>query len=412
MKASNLIEKKFKPANHLVSNYYTRKMEIMELLDLNVDCLLNLCPYLDAESIVAFSETCKLLKSIAEDFFQFKKSYTCCIGTMENEATAAKTLRKTGKYLTKIDLMFELEYKSSNKLFELITGSLGRNLIELSILGEICCLPLELLDPILLQLEVLTIQNLCREECCPVKINLPNLCPNLRQLRVRGQVVFAPNHIKSFQQLKHLDVDFTTEQYPGSVFSANSQLKKLNLLNRYTIHDIDINNLTFALVNLEELQLDVKLIKKPVEDLPRLNQFLHLHTLALYTIPSILFNDISKTLETITRLRNIELQSDLTRSDAQFSSIQDSLVRIATTLTELKSFVTVNIDWLEETIKEFVGSASNLIYFDFWSSGYNSIVEPNFIRELAATRKNVKTEPLNLKMYAMDYHLKQVSAVK
>lgn len=384
----------------------------MELLDLNMDCILNLCLYLDAESIVTFSETCKFLKSVAEDFFKKKKSYTCCIGSIENEAVAVKTLRKTGKYLAKIDLMFELEYQSSNKLFTVITESLGRNLVELSILGEICCMPLETLAPILSQLEILTIQNLCREEACVAEIDLPSLCPNLRELRVSGQVIFTPYYSSSFQRLEHLNVDFASKQLPALVFAANRQLKKLDLWNRWSINNINMSNLTSALVNLEELQLDVKLIKKPIEDLPKLNMFLNLHTLALYTIPSEMFNDISQILETFTRLTKIELQSDLTRLDAQFSSIQDSLVRIAEKLKELQSFVTVNIDWLEETIRRFVGEARNLIYFDFWSSEYNLIVEPNLIRELATARKNLMRGPLKLKMYAMDYQLKQVSVLQ
>lgn len=386
----------------------------MELLDLNTDCLLYLCHFLEAESIVAFSETCSILKSIAVDFFEFKKSYSCCIGSVEDEARAAKTIRKIGTHLTRMDLMFELEYQSSDRLFTLFASSLTGNLIQLSILGEICCMPLTILAPILQQLEILTVQNMCWTENCVLKIDLPALCPNLRELSVSGDVIFTPGET-SFPQLESLDVDFAQKQAIAGLFRGNIQLKQLNLRKRRTINFILLSDLTMYLLNLEELNLDVGLIEKPIQDLVRIANFPRLHTLALYAIPATLFNDILKILETFNRLTAVTLQANLTRLNDQFLSSQESLVRVATELKQLQSFVTVNIDWTSEDVVKFVGEATKLEYFSFWSgSDTNYVVTPTFIRELASMRKAsvyASIQPLKLEMFPMNHHLKQVNTV-
>lgn len=388
----------------------------MEFLHLNEDCLINLCRYLDAESIVALSDTCSKMKDIAKHFFKFKTSYRCCIGSIENEATVAKTIQRVGKYLMKIDLMFELEYQSSNQLFSVMAKSIGSNLIHLSVLGEICFTPLKILAPILSQLEILTIQKLCWKDDCVLQIDLPSLCPNLRELTVSGQVIFTPNAAKTFNRLVYLDVDFAQKQPCEEVFRGNRQLKKLNLWKRRTINQsISLNDLNWYLVHLEELHLDVGLIEEPTHQLHSVGNLMYLHTLTLNAIPTASFAEISKILETFTRLRTLVLQTDMTRLDKQFTSIQESLVRVGTALKELKSFVTVNIDWTSETVIEFVRAARNLTYFDFWSGlDTNYIVTSSFIRELAEARKssvNILSQPLNLRMYAMDVHLKQVNAL-
>lgn len=387
----------------------------MELLHLNEDCLIHLCRFLDAESIVAFSETCTRLKYIAVDFFEFKKSYSCCIGSSEDEATAGNTIQTIGPHLIKMDLMFELQYRCSDTMFELFKNSIGRNLRQFSILGEICIMPLQILAPVLVQLEILTVQNMCWNENCVAQIDLPVLCPNLRELRVSGQVIFTPKAQKAFPQLEYLDVDFAEKQPRGDLFRENGQLKNLHLRKRRTINDfICLNDLTLRLVNLEELHLDVRLIERPIQQLVKIGDFPKLHTLALYAIPATVFNDILKIVETFTRLEAIILQANLTRLNDQFASSQESLVRVATELKELTSFVTVNIDWTAETVVEFVREGHNLKYFSFWSgSDTNYTVTASFIRELAATRKSTvdpTMQPLILKMFAMNHHLKQVNA--
>lgn len=386
----------------------------MELLDLNEDCLIKLCRYYDAESTVAISETCLTLNRIAKSFFKHKTSYTRCIGSYENETMAAKTIRKTGKYFEKINLMFDLNYQCSNELFTLLTESVGTNLMELSILGELCFMPLNKLATTLSRLEILTFQNVCWEDDCDCEIDLPLLCPNLRELRIRGQIDFTPKSVKYFQRLEHLDINVASKQSSVEVFRQNRNLKKLSLSIRCsrTINNINLYDLTTNLVNLNELKLDVRLIQDPAQHLLALAYFRHLNTLSLYKIPAELLDGILKYLGTLSGLQKVTLQSDLTRLDVQYSSIQESLIGLATKLTALTSFVTVNIDWMSETVLEFVSEARNLIYFDFWSgSDSNYIVGATFIRKLAVIRKCLMfSEPLRLKMYAMDHDLKQVNA--
>lgn len=382
----------------------------MELLDLNDDCLIHLCRFFDAESIVACSETCSTLKSISEKLFKYKKSLTCCIETTENEVMVAKALQKLGKNFTKITLMFDHGYQDANKLFALITQSIGCNLTELSILGEICSMPLKKLAPTLKQLTTLSLQNTCWHEGCVSEINLPSLCRNLRALTVRGQINFAPRWEKAFRHLEHLDVEFASKPSPACFFRQNRQLRRLNLSYRREICVIKLTEISSLFDNLEELHLDLKLLEDPTKELPELVNFHNLRSLALYKIPAGIIPDIFKVLETLIRLNEVVLQSEVTRLDAQYSTIQQSIVGLAIKLKELKSLVTVNIDWTMETVVEFVSEAENLIYLDFWSgSDSNYVVTPTFIRKLAAKRKLSTIQPLNLKMYAMDYELKQVN---
>lgn len=200
----------------------------MNVLDLNEDCLIHLCRYFDAEAIVTVTQTCSRLKYVAESYLQFKKSYSCNIGSEESKVVAGRTIRKMGKYLTKIDLMVDLQYQGSlTEFFRLLVRSVGPNLIELSILGEVCVMSLQILAPILSHLEVLTLQNLCWKERCVSTIDLPQLCPNLRKLIVCGPIIFAPKYNKEFQRLESLDVTFSSGQIPADVFTQNRQLVRL-----------------------------------------------------------------------------------------------------------------------------------------------------------------------------------------
>lgn len=389
----------------------------MELLDLNEDCLRYLFRFLDAEGIVAISETCTDLNNIAEDLFKFTKLYTCYIDSIENEERAMNTMKKIGKYLDKIGLMFEGKYRSHDELFETLTKSVEKK-VELSVLGEMCSMPpFQILAPMLSQLETLTIRNTCFdkdcEDCISLKtvIDLPTLCQNLRELTVCGQVLFTPNHNKSFRSLELLAAEFDFHESPHTLFFQNRQLKKLKLSNRRAIKYITVDDLN-PLVNLEELHLDVNVMELLTPEILKLSAFANLHTLWLYSINSMDFNAMVTNLATLKQLKDISLQSQLTRIDSEFSPAQESFIRIANELKELKSFVTLNIDWTSETVIEFVRQAKDLVNFDFWSGlGSNYIVTPTFIRELATTRKFTVAEtmqPLNLKMYAMDNDLRQV----
>lgn len=387
----------------------------MKLLDLNEDCLRYLCLFLDAESIVDFSKTCTTAKCITVKLFKRIRSYTCCIDSKESEERAALTVRKIGNHLEKFGLMIEHKYRCSDQFFMVLSESLGKGLIELSILGETCSMPLTILAPIFLQLQILHIHNMCYNDECVSSIDLPLFCRNLLELTVTGKVTFAPK-FHNFQLLEKLDIDFDSEQSHLPIFVANQQLKKLHLWNRRKIKYIEMDDLTQFLVNLEELHLDIRLMKTPQTEIPKLNEFANLHTVLLYTIPVSQFNVILTNLQALSRLKDVSLQSNLTRLDPEFLLAQESLIRIATQLKELKTFTTVNIDWTSEAVSKFVGQAKKLLYYDFWSGlASNYIITPTFIRELAVTRKQTvdeTMEPLNLRMYRMDNELRQVTLNK
>ncbi|XP_037047493.1 uncharacterized protein LOC119083068 [Bradysia coprophila] len=385
----------------------------MNILKLNDDCLFHLCRYLDAEEIVAVSQTCTRLENVAKRLFRHKKSYMCYIGTPEDIVAAVRTLRKIGTNLRQIDLKVDLKYGASSltKFFRLLTETVGPNLIEFSILGEICWMPLTILTPVLRRLEVLTLQNSCWNANCAVMIDLPLLCLNLRELIVFGNIIFAPRSQKFFRRLEILDVTYSSIYIPNSVFTQNQQLAILNLRRCMTTHSIDLRYFDTWLINLVKLNLDIGLIEDPIENLPLLSNFQSLNSLELFSIPAAVFNDIIKILETLVRLHEIVLQCHLPRIDAQFLSVQESLAGMASKLTQLRSFITVSIDWTAESVSNFVHRARNLTYLDFWSGGVDNYkLTPEFIRSLAKIRRSMVgiMHPLHLKLRIKDKDFKQV----
>lgn len=385
-----------------------------ELLDLNDDCFTYLCRYLEPETIVNLSKTCTRLKAITERRFRYKTYYSCCIGSRRSEITVLRTLRELRRYLKRFDLMFDVGYEASyTKLFALLNQEVEEShLIELSILGEVCNMPLASLAPIFGKLEVLTLQNICFAHNCVATVNLPAFCRNyLKRLTVSGQIIFAPVLHKEIFGLLWLDADFTTGMEPEDFFLDNPQLKHLYLRNRRNVINISLNTFSGLLPVMEDLGLDVTLIRQPVRDLPELAHFGSLTSLGLYRIPEALFSDVVGVVKTLQRLRKVVLQSNVSRANANFTAIQESLVGIPNQLAQLRSFVTVSIDWTPETVSDFVVNARNLEYLDFWSSSEsNYTVTPQFIRTLARNRRlTLNPRPLQLKMYSQPPVVKKVN---
>lgn len=74
----------------------------MELLDMNDDCLELVLKCCDADSLVAASQTCKKLQSIATPMFKFKTSYECEIKSKKHEQIVKRTISSIGNHLTEL----------------------------------------------------------------------------------------------------------------------------------------------------------------------------------------------------------------------------------------------------------------------------------------------------------------------
>lgn len=159
--------------------------------------------------------------------------------------------------------------------------------------------------------------------------------------------------------------------------------------------------------------MDVQLIENPSQYLPTLATFPRLRSLDLYSIPLESFVDILKVLQTLGRLREIQLQCDVPRAYKEYEKIQDALISVASNMSKLKSFTTVNIDWEATSVIDFVHHAESLIYFDFWSGmDFNYTITPGFIRSLAAIRSlsdNTGVGPLHLKLYKVQNDIRKVN---
>lgn len=202
----------------------------MNILELCNHCLMLICRNLDAESIVAVGDTCGKLRDVVNDHcVQRIKSYTCHIGSDESRAVAGRTLIEVGIHLTRIDITVDPGYTGTlGRFFDLLRESVGQNgLIELSIFGELCKMPLINLGAALNSLETLTLHDLCSDKLCVTTLNVPLLCPNLQELIVSGPIAYAPNDATAMRRLKTLDVTFTSQDFPTGLFIQNRQLVRV-----------------------------------------------------------------------------------------------------------------------------------------------------------------------------------------
>lgn len=360
----------------------------MELMDLNDDCLNYLFSFLDAKSMVAFSETCKRFNNIAEDQFHNCKYYDCEI--IDDVEEAAKIIEKIGKHLRRLDLRFEddedckrnhYEHNADEAFFsegygdgygfiELLADCLRENLSfdTLHIKVLICFLPVELLTPAFARLKHLTIHNNCDNNYGHLDdIDLPALCPNLKSLKIIDNLFFTPNHEKIFKNLEILKiVNISSWRYLG-IWS-------------HFISFLEVNR------QLKEFHIDFTFMSKPSD--PNVNTLIETLKSLTWLKVHLMYNNhwktaaLEDTFQELKEMKGISVEG-ITLTHMKVNS-ESTFIEIIGELQPLKSLQTKFIGWEVETIIECVRIGKHL---ETISVGLYSEVTRKVIEDIATARE-------------------------
>lgn len=110
------------------------RIEKMELLEMNDDCLEYLLKFCDADSLVAASQTCTKLNIIATPLFKHKTRYHCQIKSNKDIMCAKRTIGSIGKYLIQLDFCAFINHR---KIIGPFFGRLSKRCPNLQILKVI-----------------------------------------------------------------------------------------------------------------------------------------------------------------------------------------------------------------------------------------------------------------------------------
>lgn len=372
-----------------------------EFLNLNDDCLEHVFRFVDLKTMCAISETCKRLKEIAEGIFRrHHRYYECNIGEKENVKEAANIIRKVGQHLTDLSLTFErvdselyLESGIGCQFLLELNCLLGDKFRTLTLYGQISSIPvLSLrLAPTFLKLEQLTISNEIEPEGYKVLfIDLPQLCPNLRVLRIECALIIAPNSKKSFQKLEVLEFMSMGPYYPTEWFQSfiqdNKQLKTLyvnNIDGEILNTSIDLTVVTKNLKDLEDLRIRTVIFENVPAAISDLKELHHLTTLVLteYWDDAEQLNVVLGILKSITQLKHLWIGNCL---HGWTPINQQSVVDIARNLKILESFECHDIECKLDTITAFVRFGRNLKRL---SAELDEVVTVAFIEGLSNVRE-------------------------
>lgn len=380
----------------------------MEFLDLNDDCLDSVFDFCDIESIFALSETSKRLNVLVQKQYPKQKKYICNISSAEDGEKAKKILEIFGENL--ITLSLNINFYGGCEFFELLTKFIGENLRKLEISGEICVLPFLILAPVLNRLEVLNIFDRCNRANCLYYIDLPCLCRNLKSLFINSRATrFAPNRLKTFKKLENLELCLTFGRYYENhpfklIIEQNQQLKKLQLWARHDQDQrryVELSDLARYLTNLEEINIDVNLIRNmSAERITDLNPLCALHSLTLFEITNVEhLHGLLTNVTSLKQLRVLFFHADIDKSELT-SDVQQSLIGISKELHQLQKFRSVGLSWEYPTVLQFIQNAKNLDEIDIHSD-LPFKVTPQFIKDIAAARKKVSptiNQPLRIQL--------------
>lgn len=78
---------------------------------MNDDCIEFVLKCCDAESIVAVSQTCKKLQSIATVLFKNHTIYACYIESKEDDKRLKRTIAHIGNYLTELYVTVDVNFR-------------------------------------------------------------------------------------------------------------------------------------------------------------------------------------------------------------------------------------------------------------------------------------------------------------
>lgn len=384
----------------------------MELLAMNDDCLEHVLRFLDLKSLCSVSDTCKHLSRIAEGIFKKQRHYECHIGDKVNVKKACEIIRKIGPYIVALDLDFDpididlyVEAGIGCRFLQFLNHSLGAKFCELKLSGDISSFPIFKLAPTLARVQKLSIccdisdDDPYQKEYTTVSIDLPQLCPNLRQLFIEEcALIFAPNRIKSFRHLESLEFLSYGGYYPldslASFFKQNKQLRKLyvdNLFSDDGLTYFDMEVLAKNLTVLEDLRIRTVLFDNWVQAMRVFSEHQNLTTLVM----SDYFNDVDDMNNILAIVKTMKQLKKVAIGWCFLDEVpnQQTIIDIATELKQLES-LQIDVKCDEHTITECIRNGRNLRKFCVGCRD-DRVVTTTFIKNLAKVRESSVADSRN-----------------
>lgn len=333
---------------------------MMELLDLNDDCLdsiLNLC---DIETIVAVSKVCKRLNSlVTRNHFPRQSKFKCTLRSNECEEKVREILDCIGNYLVELSIC---QTSESFLFYAYLGASIGDRIRKLTIGAPfISETSLQAIEPILGRIEelVLRISNTVPDDD---DLMLQSRCPNLRRLHIQWDTSFARNTANwpRLEELSLGDNDYIDNDTMVEFMQNNPQLRKLKI-GAYNC-ELQLHDIAMHLTNLEQLVLFQNYSDLSAESILDLRPLIRLQRLILRNVVASDFEGIVNHVTKLNGLIDLQLQAqfDQCTDDEYFVPKHQNIVSIALEMPQLQVFGISFSQLGVETIVEFLRFAANL----------------------------------------------------
>lgn len=230
-------------------------MRTTTLLDLNDDCLREICSYFDLSQLCGFADVCERFRGIAQSHFQSLKLMEITKNEW-NELRIRDVFRLMRNFGKSIRSLVEMEhYGKSELLIETIVRYCGDTLHTLTLkyfkIGEETG---EKMRPLLLRLHKFGLIDCnCAESFWKM---LPTCLSELRELQMKSIVDDNCDLIRAYPKLVSFSIGYLSESQFEVFLKKNQQLKSLELDSRCE-GDVFFNLITKHLPTIESLNLFV-----------------------------------------------------------------------------------------------------------------------------------------------------------
>lgn len=328
---------------------------MMELLDLNDNCLELVFNHCDVQTIVTLSKVCKRFNGLVTSV-HFPKQTKFIADAGIDEEECVEILECIGQYLIELEIH---DASNSPEFYETICRCVDMNKIRKFTLRkeDMSESILQTLEPMLQCLNELELRII---EDCNDAMDLYARCPNVRRLHIQWNTPFInTQHWPQLEEFTLGDNEFIEEEQFREFMRNNRQLKKLKI-GCYNC-DVQLSDIAENLVNLEDLIIFQNYSNLSDESIVDLQPLTHLKRLILRSITND-FDGIAMNAATLNGLIELQLQADaeLCMDDEYHEPGSGCLIDIAIEIPQLQVFGISNCKLDDETVMEFLRLARNL----------------------------------------------------
>lgn len=382
--------------------------QLPAFLMLNEYCILEICKYLDLDSLVNLSMVCKILhRLLYQHCFPRYRTYS-----IQNDkssipmplAKVRQTLICIGPHLT--DLYFKWhDYDHDDRLQRFLDklGQLvGRNIRRMRFhqtLLESSHIPA--IQPILKHLD--TLEMVVYNPDFELDLDFTVLCPNLRRLKLLENMQLLHVSAKPWPTLDYFSTignEYMELNAFRSFLANNPQLQCL----KFTAFSADdrLQAVAQNAKNLRKLTIFPSFPNLCASNVIYLSSLQHLTKLSLINLEENDLNGILDCLIRFTGLRSIKLflsyDSHENENDTHFIPNQRTLISLAQELPHLEKFSTRYVTWKETTILDFIQNASqlNAMHIHWCDLSITNAMLWKIVKVLQSNRPQPSTMPLQL----------------